>query len=96
MLALADSLAAQGPEKPKDLEDRIMNLWRQALLIRDEWISPTAKVPALVSGRDLIELGLKPGPLFKTLLSEIKEEQMEGRIPSREEALDWIKNRLGL
>ncbi|MFH0788524.1 MAG: hypothetical protein V2B13_13050 [Pseudomonadota bacterium] len=96
LLALADSLAAQGPEKPQDLEDRIMNLWRQALLIRDEWISPPAKVPALVSGRDLIELGLKPGPLFKTLLSEIKEEQMEGRIPSREEALDWIKNRLGL
>lgn len=96
LLALADSLAAQGLEKPQDLEDRIMNLWRQALLIRDEWISPTPKIPALVSGRDLIELGLKPGPLFKTLLSEIKEEQMEGRIPSREEALDWITKRLGL
>lgn len=94
LLALADSLAAQGPEKPQDLEDRIMNLWRQALLIRDEWIRPPEKVPALVSGRDLIELGLKPGPLFKTLLSEIKEEQMEGRISSREEALDWITKRL--
>jgi poly(A) polymerase len=95
LLALADSLAAQGSQKPKDLEDRIMNLWRKALLIRDEWIRPQAKNPPLISGNDLIELGLKPGPLFKTLLSKINEEQLEGTVQSREEALDWIKKGIG-
>ncbi len=36
LLALADSLAAQGKEKPKDLEDRLKNLWREALSIRED------------------------------------------------------------
>jgi poly(A) polymerase len=95
LLALADSLAAQGPEKPDDLEARIINLWRKALLIRDERIRPLEKVPPLISGKDLIDLGLKPGPLFKTLLSEINEEQLEGTVQSHEEALVWIKKRIG-
>jgi poly(A) polymerase len=94
LLALADSLAAQGKEKPKDLEDRLMDLWRKALSIRDEVIRPLEKIPPLVSGRDLIELGMKPGPLFKTMLSEIQDEQLEGKISSREQALEWVKSRL--
>ncbi|MBA4394143.1 MAG: hypothetical protein C0407_11370 [Desulfobacca sp.] len=95
LLALADSLAAQGPAKPEDLEDRIKKIWRKALLIRDEWFRPLAKSPPLVSGKDLIELGLKPGPFFKVLLSEIQEEQLEGTVQSKEEALVWLRKRIG-
>jgi len=94
LLALADSLAAQGKEKPEDLEDRLVDLWRQSLSVRDEIIRPWQGTPPLVSGKDLIELGLTPGPLFKTVLSEIQEAQWEGKISSREEALEWIKMRL--
>ena len=94
LLALADSLAAQGKEKPKDLEDRLKNLWREALSIRETLIRPLGKKQALVSGRDLIGLGLTPGPLFKTLLSEIEEARLEGTILNREEALGWVKKRL--
>ena len=71
LLALADTLAAQGKEKPKDLEDRLKELWREALFTRDEIIRPLEIIPPLVSGKDLIELGMKPGPVFKTVLSEI-------------------------
>lgn len=91
LLALADSLAAQGKEKPNDLEDRLKTLWRKALSIRESLILPLGKKQALVSGRDLIELGLTPGPLFKTLLSEIEEARLEGTISNREEALGWVK-----
>ncbi|MCJ7832949.1 MAG: polynucleotide adenylyltransferase, partial [Deltaproteobacteria bacterium] len=94
LLALADSLAAQGKEKPEDLEDRFVDLWRQALSVRDEIIRPLEGNPPLVSGKDLIELGLTPGPLFKTVLSEIQEAQLEGKISSREQALEWAKSRL--
>jgi poly(A) polymerase len=94
LLALADSLAAQGKEKPKDLEDRLRELWRNALSIRDEIIRPLGRTPPLISGRDLIDLGLTPGPLFKALLSELQEEQLEGKISSRPEALEWAKSRL--
>lgn len=94
LLALADSLAAQGKEKPKDLEDRLKNLWREVLSIREALIRPLGKKQALISGGDLIGLGLTPGPLFKTLLSEIEEARLDGEISSREEALGWVKKRL--
>jgi poly(A) polymerase len=93
LLALADSLAAQGKEKPKDLEDRLMEVWRKALSLRDEIIGPLEKIPPLISGRDLIDQGLRPGPLFKTILSELREEQMVGGIGNRAEALEWVKTR---
>lgn len=96
LLALADSLGAQGREKPPDMENRLMGLWRKALLVRKVWIQPLEKKPPLLSGRDLIALGLEPGPLFKTLLSEIKEEQQEGGISTREQAFQRIRERCGL
>ncbi len=96
LLALADSLAAQGKEKPIDLEERLKNLWREALSIREALIPPRGKNQAFFSGKDLIELGLKPGPLFKTLLSEIEEARLEGEVVNREEALNWVKKREAL
>jgi tRNA nucleotidyltransferase/poly(A) polymerase len=47
--------------------------------------------PALVTGKDLIRLGLQPGPRFKEILEAIQTEQLEGRILDREPALDYLK-----
>jgi poly(A) polymerase len=47
--------------------------------------------PPLVTGRDLIQLGLKPGPRFKEILEFIQTEQLEGRILAREPALAYLK-----
>ena len=46
----------------------------------------------LVTGRDLIQLGLQPGPRFKELLDAVQTEQLEGRILDREPALDYLKS----
>jgi tRNA nucleotidyltransferase/poly(A) polymerase len=48
--------------------------------------------PPLVSGDDLIELGLKPGPRFGEILEAVETRQLEGALTSREEALEWVKN----
>lgn len=49
-------------------------------------------IPApLVTGRDLIQLGLKPGPRFKEVLELIQTEQLEGRLSEREEALGYLR-----
>jgi len=45
----------------------------------------------LVSGRDLIDLGLTPGPHFKEILESVQTEQLEGRILDREPALEYLK-----
>jgi poly(A) polymerase len=43
--------------------------------------------PPLVTGRDLVERGLKPGPRFREILENIQTEQLEGRLGDREAAL---------
>ncbi len=41
----------------------------------------------LVTGRDLINAGLRPGPQFKELLREIEDAQLEGAVTTSEEGL---------
>ncbi len=50
------------------------------------------ELPApLVTGNDLISMGLKPGPLFKELLEEVANKQLDGEVSNREEALVFVK-----
>jgi poly(A) polymerase len=46
-----------------------------------------------VTGADLIAMGLKPGPKFKEILDALETEQLEGRIPSKEEAFAFVTER---
>jgi poly(A) polymerase len=48
--------------------------------------------PPLVTGKDLIKLGLQPGPRFKEILETIQNEQLEGRVLEREAALELLRN----
>jgi poly(A) polymerase len=57
----------------------------------DEWEPEVIKPKPMVSGKDLIMMGLKPGPQFKVLLSAVEEEQLEGNITSRRQALKFLK-----
>ncbi len=56
-----------------------------------EFASEPLIPPPLVTGRDLIKLGLKPGPRFKEILESVQTEQLEGRILDREPALDYVR-----
>lgn len=49
--------------------------------------------PPLVTGHDLIDLGFAPGPVFHEILSAVREEQLEGRLTSREAAMEWVRAR---
>jgi poly(A) polymerase len=55
-----------------------------------EFASEPLIPPPLVTGRDLIKLGLKPGPRFKEILEAVQTEQLEGRILDREPALAYL------
>jgi poly(A) polymerase len=53
---------------------------------------PEAIRPApLITGRDLIEAGYKPGPRFKEVLGAVEDAQLEGRLLSREEAMEFVQ-----
>lgn len=43
-----------------------------------------------VTGRDLIESGIRPGPAFKQILQSIRDSQLDGEISSRDQALKRV------
>ena len=51
-----------------------------------EAIRPTR----LITGRDLIEAGYEPGPRFKEVLTAVEDAQLEGRLASREAAMEYV------
>lgn len=51
----------------------------------------TAEAP-LVTGDDLIAMGLVPGPRFREILDEVREKQAEGIIKTRDDALDYLRH----
>jgi tRNA nucleotidyltransferase/poly(A) polymerase len=57
---------------------------------REEFSNEPLIPPPLVTGRDLIALGAKPGPEFKKTLTAAQSLQLEGTLATREEALEWI------
>ncbi|MDZ4857926.1 MAG: CCA tRNA nucleotidyltransferase [Candidatus Hydrogenedentes bacterium] len=55
-------------------------------------LSPDAVRPTpLITGNDLIALGMTPGPVFKEILISVEDAQLEGRISTAEEALTLAK-----
>lgn len=93
-LAMADSLAGQGPLKPADSEAVLADLADAALQFLKERLEPQERHPRLLSGHDLIRLGLTPGPRFRQLLTQVEEAQWEGLVQTREEALEMVRRLL--
>ncbi|MGQ3686130.1 MAG: CCA tRNA nucleotidyltransferase [Candidatus Loosdrechtia sp.] len=80
-LCRADALASTG-----DLSDYYFCQEMYTKLSREE-----VKPKPFVTGHDLIAMGLKPGPLFRNILTKIQDEQLDGNITTREEALAMVK-----
>ncbi len=45
----------------------------------------------LITGDDLMEMGFRPGPLFKQILQAVEEAQLDGRLQGRDEAIDFVR-----
>jgi poly(A) polymerase len=59
-----------------------------------KWTQADLDPPPLVSGHDLVQLGLSPGPRFKELLDLVREAQLDGRIGSAAEAHQLVRTLL--
>jgi putative nucleotidyltransferase with HDIG domain len=51
--------------------------------------------PRLLTGDDLLEMGHKPGPLFREILHAVEDAQLEGRLKTKEEAREFVRRNLG-
>jgi poly(A) polymerase len=89
-LALADSLAGQGPLKPPEADRQVVELAEAAWGFYQERLA-AGRQPRLLSGDDLCALGLKPGPEFRRLLQAVEEAQWEGQVATRDQALALVR-----
>jgi len=48
--------------------------------------------PPLLTGADLIALGLRPGPRFKEVLEAVQSRQLEGTLADTQEALAFVRS----
>ncbi len=58
---------------------------------REEFASEPLIPPPLITGRDLIALGMKPNPGFAEILETVESRQLEKTLTTRDEALAFVK-----
>jgi poly(A) polymerase len=58
---------------------------------RVEWSEKDIWPELLITGDDLIAMGFRPGPRFKEILTRLEDEQLEGRLTTREQAVEFLK-----
>ena len=56
----------------------------------------TMRPSRLVKGDDLIAAGYQPGPRFREILDAVEDAQLEGRLPSKDEALEFVRREFPL
>jgi poly(A) polymerase len=81
----ADAEASGRDAAPIDYAERMRRTWQET----DE-LAPRP----LITGDDLIGMGLVQGPLFKTLLEKVREAQLNGEVLTREAALGMVRRLL--
>jgi poly(A) polymerase len=69
----------------------MMDNYEFLLKKKEEFANEPIIPPPLVSGDDLIAMGLKPGPHFGEILEAVETRQLEGALKDREEALEWVR-----
>ena len=52
--------------------------------------------PRLLTGEDLLEMGYKPGPVFREILHAVEDAQLEGKLKSGDEAKQYVRHSFGV
>jgi poly(A) polymerase len=52
--------------------------------------------PPILTGKDLVALGMAPGPAMGELLAEAREKQLQDELKTAEQAREWARQRLSI
>jgi poly(A) polymerase len=66
--------------------------------VREKWLSmpeEAVRPKPLITGRELIAAGYRPGEKFKEMLRTVEDAQLEGAIGTADEALRLVRERFG-
>ncbi len=85
-LSSADTRACLG----SDAKLEISYIQKEIDNFKEELSSNVKMLEPLITGKDLIDIGMKPGKLFKEVLSEVFNLQLDGEITNKKEAFSFI------
>lgn len=93
-LIWSDMRASLGPARTEQQQRRTASvLYEMGRFYYEEFL-PAQNRPRLLTGHDVIDLGVPQGPLVGALLARVLEAQAEGILQSREEALEFVRREL--
>ena len=58
------------------------------------YLSKLRDVHTLISGKDLIQMGMKPGPLFQEILTDVLHARLNGQITTKDQELEFVKEKI--
>ena len=58
------------------------------------YLSKLRDVKTFISGKDLIVLGLPPGPIYQDILSKVLDAKLNGEVSTKEQELAFVKQRI--
>ena len=58
------------------------------------WPRESLDPPPLLDGKDLIRLGILPGPEFKSLLQSVRDSQLDGKIETVDQAKKFVLGKI--
>ena len=61
-----------------------------------EYITALRHVKPELGGKDLIEMGYEPGPIFHTILEEVLAARLDGVVESKEDEVAFVRSRFPL
>jgi poly(A) polymerase len=75
---------------------RNLENWRYAKEMLERLKPQDIRPARLLSGDDLIQMGYRPGPVFKEILGVVEDAQLENQIANAEEARQLVSERFPL
>ena len=81
MLFVADKLAA----------DKDMSNYEYLKEMKAKFSVEDIRPEPLIGGKELIEMGFEPGPIFSVILDKVEDAQLEGKVKTCEEAIGFIR-----
>jgi poly(A) polymerase len=75
--------------------DNDLSAWEFLKAKMDEYSKEELNPEPLLTGRDLLQRGYPEGPIIGRILHAVEEMQLENRLSTKEEALEWVREKWG-
>ncbi len=87
VLSIADVMSSNGRDSTEEIKSSQILSLKRLILDYFDWIKEKISAPNLITGNDIIKLGVKQGPEIGKIISRIREAQDSGKIKNHEDAI---------